>query len=70
MLLLLLLCLSLGSHIASFRDEMPTCMCAVINGTMRDYQIEGLNWLIKLYDNGINGILADEMVRIRATART
>ena len=37
---------------------------------MRDYQIEGLNWLIKLYDNGINGILADEMVRIRATART
>lgn len=62
--------LSLGSRIASFRDEMPTCMCAVINGTMRDYQIEGLNWLIKLYDNGINGILADEMVRIRATART
>jgi hypothetical protein len=24
-------------------------------------QIEGLNWLIRLYDNGINGILADEM---------
>lgn len=31
---------------------------------MRDYQIEGLNWLIQLYDNGINGILADEMVII------
>ena len=30
-------------------------------GTMRDYQIEGLNWLISLYDRGINGILADEM---------
>lgn len=28
---------------------------------MKDYQIAGLNWLIKLYDNGINGILADEM---------
>ena len=28
---------------------------------MRDYQIEGLNWLISLYDRGINGILADEM---------
>lgn len=28
---------------------------------MRDYQLEGLNWMIKLYDNGINGILADEM---------
>jgi SWI/SNF-related matrix-associated actin-dependent regulator of chromatin subfamily A member 5 len=28
---------------------------------MKDYQLAGLNWLIKLYDNGINGILADEM---------
>jgi SWI/SNF-related matrix-associated actin-dependent regulator of chromatin subfamily A member 5 len=28
---------------------------------MRSYQMEGLNWLIKLYDNAINGILADEM---------
>lgn len=33
-------------------------------GTMRDYQVEGLNWLISLYDRGINGILADEMVSI------
>jgi SWI/SNF-related matrix-associated actin-dependent regulator of chromatin subfamily A member 5 len=32
-----------------------------VKGEMRDYQIQGLNWLIKLYDNGINGILADEM---------
>ena len=28
---------------------------------MREYQLAGLNWLIRLYDNGINGILADEM---------
>jgi len=28
---------------------------------MRAYQLEGLNWLVKLHDNGINGILADEM---------
>src|SRR5579859_1344422 len=28
---------------------------------MRDYQVQGLNWLISLYENGINGILADEM---------
>ena len=32
-------------------------------GQMREYQLAGLNWLIRLYDNGINGILADEMVR-------
>ena len=34
----------------------------VKGGTMRDYQIQGLNWMISLYHNGINGILADEMV--------
>ncbi|RPA78581.1 putative SNF2 family helicase/ATPase [Ascobolus immersus RN42] len=28
---------------------------------MRDYQIQGLNWLISLHENGISGILADEM---------
>jgi hypothetical protein len=37
-------------------------------GTLREYQLQGLNWLIHLYDNGINGILADEMVRQRAAA--
>ena len=31
------------------------------NGQMRSYQLEGLNWMIKLHDSGINGILADEM---------
>uniref|UniRef100_A0A7N0UJX5 Uncharacterized protein n=1 Tax=Kalanchoe fedtschenkoi TaxID=63787 RepID=A0A7N0UJX5_KALFE len=35
----------------------PSC----IRGKMRDYQLAGLNWLIRLYENGINGILADEM---------
>eukprot|EP01047_Picozoa_sp_COSAG01_P040521 COSAG01_NODE_3417_length_6121_cov_33.897376_3_plen_998_part_00 len=28
---------------------------------MRHYQVEGLNWLIRLYHRGLNGILADEM---------
>ncbi|KAG7359848.1 SNF2-related protein [Nitzschia inconspicua] len=30
-------------------------------GKMRDYQLEGLNWMIRLQENGVNGILADEM---------
>lgn len=29
--------------------------------TMHPYQLEGLNWLIKLHCNGIIGILADEV---------
>ena len=30
-------------------------------GKMRDYQVRGLNWMIGLFEKGINGILADEM---------
>ncbi|KAK1929696.1 putative global transcription activator SNF2L1 [Phytophthora citrophthora] len=30
-------------------------------GTMKPYQLEGLNWMIRLHDSGVNGILADEM---------
>ncbi|KAJ3118227.1 hypothetical protein HK098_005980 [Nowakowskiella sp. JEL0407] len=40
-------------------DQSPAY---VKGGEMRDYQIQGLNWMISLYDNGLNGILADEMV--------
>ena len=29
--------------------------------TLRDYQLEGVNWLIGLHEHGVNGILADEM---------
>ncbi len=28
---------------------------------MHAYQLEGLNWMLRLHDNGINGILADEV---------
>lgn len=33
----------------------------VTGAEMRDYQLEGTEWLITLYENGLNGILADEM---------
>lgn len=32
-----------------------------IEGTLYDYQLDGLSWLINCYNNGNNGILADEM---------
>ena len=35
-------------------------------GQLRDYQLDSLNWLIGLYESGINGILADEMVSTSA----
>ncbi|EJW04008.1 hypothetical protein EDEG_01702 [Edhazardia aedis USNM 41457] len=33
----------------------------ILNATLKPYQLQGLNWLVKLYDQGINGILADDM---------
>ncbi|ODV76803.1 uncharacterized protein CANTADRAFT_57717 [Suhomyces tanzawaensis NRRL Y-17324] len=33
----------------------------VTGGTLKDYQLEGLQWLSTLFENGLNGILADEM---------
>ena len=45
----------------------PGFSSAGIQGKMRDYQLAGLNWLIRLYENGINGILADEMVCFEIT---
>jgi SNF2 family DNA or RNA helicase len=35
----------------------------IIGGTMRPYQLDGLNWMITLFQSGLRGaILADEMV--------
>jgi SWI/SNF-related matrix-associated actin-dependent regulator of chromatin subfamily A member 5 len=43
-------------------DQRLTAQPSVLqNGTLRDYQLEGLNWMVRLYHNGISGILADEM---------
>ncbi|TCD66522.1 hypothetical protein EIP91_001298 [Steccherinum ochraceum] len=38
-------------------EESPS----YIHGKMRDYQLQGLNWMVSLHHNGLNGILADEM---------
>ena len=38
------------------RDFLP-----LMEGELRDYQVEGVKWLISLWSNGLNGILADQM---------
>ncbi|KAG1693943.1 SWI/SNF-related matrix-associated actin-dependent regulator of chromatin subfamily A member 5 [Nymphon striatum] len=47
-----------GSMTVTRFEESPSY---IKSGVMRDYQVRGLNWLISLYEHGINGILADEM---------
>ncbi|XP_044485654.1 chromatin structure-remodeling complex protein SYD-like isoform X2 [Mangifera indica] len=39
-------------------SEQPTCLHG---GKLREYQMNGLRWLVSLYNNHLNGILADEM---------
>ncbi|KAF8497837.1 SNF2-family ATP dependent chromatin remodeling factor snf21 [Russula emetica] len=35
---------------------------ALVTGAkLRDYQLEGVSWMVSLWENGISGILADEM---------
>lgn len=42
-------------------DSQPACINKPGGLEMRDYQLEALNWLIRLHDQKLNGILADEM---------
>ena len=42
-------------HEATYLTTQPSTLM----GTMRQYQLEGLNWMIRLQENGVNGILAD-----------
>ena len=45
-------------HDATFLTAQPSTLGG---GKMRQYQLEGLNWMIRLQENGVNGILADEV---------
>jgi hypothetical protein len=45
-------------HQATFLTSQPSTLAF---GQMRQYQLEGLNWMIGLQENGVNGILADEV---------
>lgn len=46
-----------GEDIARRYDASPS----FINGTMKGYQVNALNWIISRHDFGVSGILADEM---------
>jgi len=53
-------CMSPCPHCPSLTLIMAT---DVQGGVMREYQVQGLNWMIALHQNSLNGILADEMGR-------
>ncbi|XP_028569071.2 SWI/SNF-related matrix-associated actin-dependent regulator of chromatin subfamily A member 2 isoform X2 [Podarcis muralis] len=47
------------AHAIAERVEKQSSL--LINGTLKHYQIQGLEWMVSLYNNNLNGILADEM---------
>ncbi|DBA71579.1 TPA: hypothetical protein ACH3X2_001044 [Trebouxia sp. C0005] len=51
-----------GKNAKRQKPASPTqVMLPLIVGEMRDYQLRGVRWMISLYQNGLNGILADQM---------
>ena len=41
--------------------EQRELVPALTGGKLKSYQLKGIKWLISLWQNGLNGILADQM---------
>jgi len=46
---------------AHVRQEEVMQPSTLVGGKLKEYQVSGLQWLVSLYNNKLNGILADEM---------
>ena len=44
------------------KEKVSKQPAILVGGTLKDYQLKGLRWMVSLYNNKLNGILADEMV--------
>ena len=42
-------------------ESVMTQPSSLVGGKLMPYQLEGLRWLVSLWENGLSGILADEM---------
>ena len=45
-----------GGVVQAQQELVPLLECK-----LRPYQLKGIQWMISLYQNGLNGILADQM---------
>nr|XP_043628386.1 probable ATP-dependent DNA helicase CHR12 [Erigeron canadensis] len=50
-----------NSAIHSIQEKVTEQPSLLQGGELRNYQIEGLQWMVSLSNNNLNGILADEM---------
>ncbi|KAG6664462.1 hypothetical protein I3843_02G081600 [Carya illinoinensis] len=50
-----------NSAIHSIQEKVTEQPSMLQGGELRPYQVEGLQWMVSLFNNNLNGILADEM---------
>ncbi|KAK7405884.1 hypothetical protein VNO78_07496 [Psophocarpus tetragonolobus] len=50
-----------NSAIHSIQEKVTEQPSILQGGELRPYQLEGLQWMLSLFNNNLNGILADEM---------
>ncbi|XP_030536078.1 probable ATP-dependent DNA helicase CHR12 [Rhodamnia argentea] len=50
-----------NSAIHSIEEKVTEQPSMLQGGELRPYQLEGLQWMVSLFNNNLNGILADEM---------
>ena len=56
-----------GDYLAmthSIKESVTKQADLLVGGTLKGYQVQGLEWMVSLYNNKLNGILADEMVSL------
>lgn len=44
----------------NFKEQQDICPL-LTGGRLKGYQLKGIKWMISLWQNGLNGILADQM---------
>ncbi|KAL2922518.1 putative ATP-dependent DNA helicase CHR12 [Bienertia sinuspersici] len=50
-----------NSAVHSIQEKVSEQPAMLQGGELRPYQVEGLQWMLSLFNNNLNGILADEM---------
>ncbi|CAI9118550.1 OLC1v1020137C1 [Oldenlandia corymbosa var. corymbosa] len=50
-----------NSAVHSIKEKVTEQPAMLQGGELRSYQLEGLQWMLSLFNNNLNGILADEM---------
>jgi len=45
----------------AIKEEVKDQSSLLVGGKLKEYQMQGIQWMVSLYNNRLNGILADEM---------